>query len=819
MSEQNINQVDLREEMQRSYLDYAMSVIIGRALPDVRDGLKPVHRRVLYAMYKGGYRPEKAFSKCARVVGDVMGQFHPHGDAAIYDALVRLVQPWAMRYPLAQGQGNFGSPGNDGAAAPRYTETKMATLAIEMVRDIDEDTVDFSPNYDGESVEPTVMPCRFPNLLVNGSVGIAVGMATNIPPHNLAEVSAGALWCLENPDATDEELTEALLERIKGPDFPTGATVLDTGGIKDAYLTGRGSVVMRGVVDIEEIDGRTCLVVRELPYQVNPDNLALKIASLVKENKLSGIADIRDETSGRTGQRLIIVLKRDAVARVVLNSLYKHTQLQENFGVNMLAIVDGAPRTLSLCSFIRLWVEHQIEVIVRRTTFRLARAEQRAHILRAYLKALDQIDAVIQLIRSSKSAEEAQSNLMALLKIDETQARAILDLQLRRLAALERQRIISEAREIEELISSFRKILSDKTAQCQVIAEELREIGQKHSDARRTEIIRGFDGSVSIEDLIPVEPVVVVMTRCGYIKRTRIDQYRSQHRGGRGVKGAQVKADDVVLQFISTTTHNWLMFFTNTGRVYRAKAYEVPEASREARGQHVANLLPLKPNEAVTRILSVSNFDSEDTSLVLATKDGYVKKTTLKEYDTSLSTGVIAIKLRPGDKLVSAVLARSDQDIILVTKNARSLRFKSGTLRPLSRGSYGVKGISLRENDLLLSAELILSDDSYIFVVSERGYAKRSRVGDYKLQTRGGIGVRVANITEQKGVLADTLVVNDDDEVLVILASGKVIRSSVAEVSPTLRYTTGVVFVRMSDGDKILAMTIAEKCDDLEGQG
>ncbi|MEL0261208.1 MAG: DNA gyrase subunit A, partial [Aquiluna sp.] len=594
-----IEQIDLQVEMQRSYLDYAMSVIVGRALPDVRDGLKPVHRRVLYAMYDGGYRPDKQFSKCSRVVGDVMGQFHPHGDAAIYDTLVRLVQDWNMRYPLVWGQGNFGSPGNDPAAAPRYTECKMAPLAMEMVRDIDEETVDFQDNYDGRTQEPSILPSRFPNLLVNGSIGIAVGMATNIPPHNLREVAEAAKFALEHPELSGEALVEELIKIVKGPDFPTGAQILGRRGIEDAYRTGRGSITMRAVVDVEEIHGRTCLVVTELPYQVNPDNLALKIAELVKEGKLTGIADIRDETSGRTGQRLVIVLKKDAVARVVLNNLYKYTQLQENFGANMLALVDGVPRTLSLDGFISNWILHQIEVIVRRTQFRLKKAEERAHILRGYLKALDALDAVIALIRKSQTVDDARDGLMKLLKIDELQARAILNMQLRQLAALERQKIIDEAAELEKEIKGYQAIIKDEKLQRAIVIAELDEIVNKYGDDRRSEILLGFDGDVTVEDLIPEEEMVVTLTAGGYIKRTRSDNYRIQHRGGKGVRGASLRADDVVQNFIVSTTHHWLMFFTNTGRVYRSKVYEIQEAGRDAKGQHVANLLALQPDERV----------------------------------------------------------------------------------------------------------------------------------------------------------------------------------------------------------------------------
>src|SRR6187431_502886 len=602
-----IEPVDLQSEMQRSYLDYAMSVIVGRALPDVRDGLKPVHRRVIYAMYDGGYRPDKSFSKCARVVGEVMGQYHPHGDTAIYDTLVRLVQPWALRYPLALGQGNFGSPGNQGAAAPRYTETKMAPLALEMVRDIEEETVDFQDNYDGQTQEPVVLPSRFPNLLVNGSVGIAVGMATNIPPHNLREVAAGALWSLENPDAGREELLEALMERIPGPDFPTHAQILGTRGIKDAYRTGRGSITMRAVVNVEEIQGRTCLVITELPYQVNPDNVAVKISDLAREGKITGIADIRDETSDRTGQRLVIVLKRDAVAKVVLNNLYKHTQLQENFGANMLAIVDGVPRTLPIDGFITHWIDHQIEVIVRRTRFRLRKAEERAHILRGYLKALDALDEVIALIRRSQTVEVARDGLMQLLDVDEIQAQAILDMQLRRLAALERQKIIDELAEIEREIADLQDILARPERQRQIVRDELTEIVEKHGDDRRTQIVAD-DGDVTNEDLIAVEDVVVTITQSGYAKRTKTDLYRAQKRGGKGVQGAALKQDDIVAHFFVCSTHDWILFFTNKGRVYRAKAYELPEANRSARGQHVANILAFQPDEKIAQVMQIKDY-------------------------------------------------------------------------------------------------------------------------------------------------------------------------------------------------------------------
>ncbi|NQW12574.1 MAG: DNA gyrase subunit A [Alphaproteobacteria bacterium] len=801
-----IDQVDLQVEMQRSYLDYAMSVIVGRALPDVRDGLKPVHRRVLYAMYDGGYRPDKAFSKCSRVVGDVMGKFHPHGDSAIYDALVRLVQPWSLRYPLASGQGNFGSPGNDGAAAPRYTETKMAPLAMEMVRDIEENTVDFQDNYDGRTQEPSILPARFPNLLVNGSVGIAVGMATNIPPHNLREVSEAAQWHLANPEASSEELLEAALAVVKGPDFPTGAQILGTRGIQDAYRTGRGSITMRAVVTVEEIQGRTCLVVTELPYQVNPDNLAIKIADLVKDTKLTGIADIRDETSGRTGQRLVIVLKRDAVAKVVLNNLYKHTSLQENFGANMLAIVDGVPRTLTLDAFITHWVTHQIEVIVRRTQFRLDKAEADAHILRGYLKALDALDEVIALIRKSPSADEAKAGLMTLLSVDEDQAVAILNLQLRRLAALERQKIIDQAAELEKMIADFQAILASKERQRSIVSEELADVTARFGDDRRSEILLGFAGEMSNEDLIPEEEMVVSVTRGGYIKRTRSDNYRSQHRGGKGVKGAQLRADDVVEHFFVTTTHRWLLFFTNTGRVYRAKAYEVPEAGRDAKGQHVANVLALQPGEEIAQILDIANYEAAKY-LVLATKSGMVKKTALTQYDTNRAGGIIAINLKEGDELVAARLVNDGDDVLLVTKAGMSLRFTATdqALRPMGRSTAGVIGMHFRGEDELLSAATV-TDEGYVFVVTEGGYAKRTAVEQYRPQQRGGLGIKVAKLSENRGDLAGALIVGEDDEVLVVLESGKVVRSGVSEVPAKGRDTMGVVFARLDDEDKILGI-------------
>ena len=801
-----IEQVDLQVEMQRSYLDYAMSVIVGRALPDVRDGLKPVHRRVLYAMYDGGYRPDKQFSKCSRVVGDVMGQFHPHGDSAIYDTLVRLVQDWNLRYPLVAGQGNFGSPGNDPAAAPRYTECKMAPLAMEMVRDIDEETVDFQDNYDGRTQEPTILPSRFPNLLVNGSIGIAVGMATNIPPHNLREIAQAAQFVLKNPTVVGEELIEELIKVVKGPDFPTGAQILGRRGIEDAYRTGRGSITMRAVVNVEELHNRTCLVVTELPYQVNPDNLALKIAELVKEGKLTGIADIRDETSGRTGQRLVIVLKKDAVARVVLNNLYKYTQLQENFGANMLALVDGVPRTLSIDGFITNWVAHQVDVIVRRTQFRLRKAEERAHILRGYLKALDALDEVIALIRRSSTVDDARDGLIKLLDIDELQARAILNMQLRQLAALERQKIIDEAAELERQITEFKRIIADEVVQRQIISDELEEVVSRYGDDRRSEILLGFDGDVSMEDLIPEEEMVVTLTAGGYIKRTRSDNYRVQHRGGKGVKGASLRADDVVQNFIVSTTHHWLMFFTNTGRVFRSKVYEIQESGRDAKGQHVANLLALQPEERIVEVLDLKDYQ-QAPYLVLATRSGLVKKTALEAYDTARTGGIIAIKLREGDELVNAMLVSDENDLLLVSRKGMSIRFSASSeqLRPMGRDTSGVMGMSFRKGDELLSATVI-GEAGFVFVVTEGGYAKRTSADQYRIQNRGGLGIKVAKLDEKRGDLVGALIVDEADEVLVVLASGKVIRTNAAEVPAKGRDTMGVVFARFEESDSVLSL-------------
>jgi DNA gyrase subunit A len=1226
-----VEPVGIEVEMQRSYLDYAMSVIVGRALPEVRDGLKPVHRRVLYAMYDGGYRPDRGYYKCSRVVGDVMSNYHPHGDSAIYDTLVRLAQPWSLRYPLVDGNGNFGSPGNDPAAAMRYclsglsrirlisgatvpiaslvpgarpqsdtnlvdtklldrsgdpvlattlfhsgshptlrlrtregyeltgthnhpvlclvevlgvpmllwklleeiqpgdrvamfrgapvergtvselerleavlfgaflseghysieragfnnldrdffdkvveafdkvvggrrytghrflasgsllhelevqdtgwlaasplaelvdlvsadkrvpervwqgspaykkaflqallegdgscsdlgrhtlqvsyssrseqlardvqqlllefgvvsrlsqsahgewktyvgnkrdvrlfadrigfwgrkqtklhallagvptetsslssdhvphvaaylrevgrdktwltrhnvdrierwerhaeeiwarvddeearrvveplvsglyyyaevasvddagtqpvfsvrvdsdehsflsdgfvshnTECRMAPLAMEMLRDIDQETVDFSANYDGRSQEPDILPSRIPNLLVNGSSGIAVGMATNIPPHNLREVSQSVLWALDNPEANEEELLNALMARIQGPDFPTGGLIVGRQGLEEAYRTGRGSIRMRAVVEVDEdAKGRTQLVITELPYQVNPDNLALSIAELVKEGRIAGIADVRDEGSLRVGQRLVIVLKRDAVAKVVLNNLYKHTQLQFTFGANMLAIVDGVPRTLRLDEFVRYYVAHQVEVIVRRTRFRLRKAEERAHILRALAKALDQLDAVIALIRNSDSAESAREQLMQLLDIDEVQATAILDMQLRRLAALERQRIIDELIERESEIADLNAILADPGRQRRIVGEELAEIVEKYGDDRRTRIIP-FEGDMSAEDFIAQEDVVVTVTTGGYAKRTKTDLYRQQRRGGKGVRGAQLKQDDVVAHFFTTSTHNWLLFFTNMGRVYRAKAHELPEANRDARGQHVANILAFQPEEKIAQVIDLADYQAAPY-LVLATRSGQVKKTELTRFDSNRTGGLIAINLREGDELIGAALCGADDDLLLVSRKGMSIRFHADDeqLRPMGRDTSGVRGMGFRAGDELLSMDVVrqADDERYVFTVTDGGWAKRTKVEQYKVQGRSGLGVKAMKLVDERGSLVGALIVGDDDDVLCIRQSGVVARAGVNEVQPTGRDTMGVIFAKRTEGDPVVALARSE---------
>ncbi|WP_456695009.1 DNA gyrase subunit A [Aeromicrobium sp. P5_D10] len=826
-----IQHVELQVEMQRSYIDYAMSVIVSRALPDVRDGLKPVHRRVLYAMYDGGYRPDRGFSKCSRIVGDVMGQYHPHGDTAIYDTLVRLAQPWVMRAPMISGQGNFGSPGNDGAAAMRYTECKLAPIAMEMVRDIDKNTVDFRPNYDGRSLEPTVLPARFPNLLVNGSAGIAVGMATNIPPHNLREVADGAQWSLANPDASKEELLEALMERIKGPDFPTKGLIVGTTGIDNMYRTGRGSIQMRGIVDIEEDSkGGLSLVIKELPYQVNPDNLAEKIADLAISGRVQGIADVNDESSSRVGRRLVVKLRRDAVARVVLNNLYKHTELQSNFSANMLAIVDDVPRTLTLDGFISNWINHQIEVIQRRTQYLLDEAEAKAHIFRGLVKALDALDDVIALIRRSPSAVEAREGLKTLLDIDDDQATAILDMQLRKLAALERQKIIDDLAELEREIADYKDILASPQRQRTIVSEELAEIAEKYGDDRRSPIVPA-DGDLSMEDLIPDEEVVVTITKGGYAKRTKTDLYRVQNRGGKGVRGAALRGDDLVDHMFSTTSHHWILFFTTAGRVYRAKAYQLPEAGRDAKGGHVAGLLSFQPDEQIAQVLAIRDYE-QAPYLVLATKKGLVKKTRLADYNSPRQAGVIAINFRDDDdELIGAELVTPEDDLLLISRKAQAIRFQADDeqLRPMGRATSGVTGMKFRDGDSMLSLSVIrhsadaledvdvpAEDQLYVFTVTDGGFAKKTPVDQYRLQGRGGLGIKAMQITENRGELVGGLVLVDSDDVISVTAGGQVTRSLVSGVNPTGRGTMGVSFVKFKGDDRVV--TIARNTEVLQDE-
>lgn len=809
-----IEPVDIQQEMQNSYIDYAMSVIVGRALPEVRDGLKPVHRRVMYAMYDNGYRPDRSYVKSARPVADTMGNYHPHGDTAIYDTLVRMAQPWSLRYPLVDGQGNFGSRGNDGAAAMRYTECRLTPLAMELLREIDHETVDFIPNYDGKTQEPVVLPARVPVLLMNGSSGIAVGMATNIPPHNLTELAEAIYWALDNHTADEETTLAACMERVKGPDFPTSGLIVGTQGIHDAYTTGRGSIKMRGVVEIEEDQrGRTTIVITELPYQVNTDNFINSIAEQVKDAKIAGVADIHDESSDRVGMRIVVTVKRDAVAKVVLNNLYKHTQLQTSFGANMLSIVDGVPRTLRLDQMIRLYVNHQLDVIIRRTKYLLRKAEERAHILRGLVKALDQLDAVIALIRRSADTETARTGLMQLLDIDEIQATAILDMQLRRLSALERQKILDELAKIEAEIADLKDILAKPERQRSIVRDELAEIVDKHGDDRRTKIISA-DGDVADEDLIAREDVVVTITETGYAKRTKTDLYRSQKRGGKGVQGAGLKQDDIVKHFFVTSTHDWLLFFTNKGRVYRAKAYELPEANRTARGQHVANLLAFQPDEKIAQVIQLKTYE-DAPYLVLATLRGLVKKSKLTDFDSNRSGGIVAVNLRDEDELVGAALCSKEDDLLLVSAHGQSIRFSANdeVLRPMGRATSGVQGMRFNTDDELLSLNVVHEgEEGFLLVATAGGYSKRTALEEYTAQGRGGKGVLTIQYDVKRGSLVGALIVNDDDELYAITSGGGVIRTAANQVRKAGRQTKGVRLMNLGEGDTLLA--IARNADE-----
>ncbi len=978
-----VEPVDIQQEMQRSYIDYAMSVIVGRALPEVRDGLKPVHRRVLYAMFDSGFRPDRSHAKSARSVAETMGNYHPHGDASIYDTLVRMAQPWSLRYPLVDGQGNFGSPGNDPPAAMRYcvtgdalvslpegrsiairdvvpnarpnsdnvielkviglhgepvvadrlfhsgdhatftvttaeghsvtgtenhpllclvnidgvpmlvwklidqirpgdrvamlvdcadsdeswpetvdnrtlgeysyarvaavtaagvqpvyslrvdtadhafitngfvshnTEARLTPLAMEMLREIDEETVDFIPNYDGRVQEPTVLPSRFPNLLANGSGGIAVGMATNIPPHNLRELAEAVYWCLENHDADEEATLKAVTKRVKGPDFPTKGLIVGSQGINDAYTTGRGSIRMRGVCEIEEDNrGRTGIVITELPYQVNHDNFITSIAEQVRDGKLTGISNIEDQSSDRVGLRIVVELKRDAVAKVVLNNLYKHTQLQTSFGANMLSIVDGVPRTLRLDQMIRYYVDHQIDVIFRRTTYRLRKANERAHILRGLVKALDALDEVIALIRASETVDVARQGLIELLDIDDIQAQAILDMQLRRLAALERQRIVDDLAKIETEIADLEDILAKPERQRAIVADELKEIVDKYGDDRRTKIIVA-DGDVNDEDLIAREDVVVTITETGYAKRTKTDLYRSQKRGGKGVQGAGLKQDDIVNHFFVCSTHDWILFFTTQGRVYRAKAYDLPEASRTARGQHVANLLAFQPEERIAQVIQIKSYE-DAPYLVLATRNGLVKKSKLTDFDSNRSGGIVAVNLRDGDELVGAVLCSGEDDLLLVSAKGQSIRFSATdeALRPMGRATSGVQGMRFNTDDALLSLNVV-QPDTFLLVATAGGYAKRTAIDEYPVQGRGGKGVLTIQFDKRRGSLVGALVVDDETELYAITSGGGVIRTTARQVRKAGRQTKGVRLMNLGEGATLIAIARNAEESDAEAE-
>lgn len=808
-----VTQIDLNQEMQSSYIDYAMSVIVGRALPEVRDGLKPVQRRILYAMFDSGFLHNRSYVKSARSVAETMGHYHPHGDIAIYDTLVRMAQPWTMRYPLVDGQGNFGSAGNDPAAAMRYTEARMTSLAEEMLRDIREETVDFQSNYDGKTTEPAVLPSRVPQLLMNGSSGIAVGMATNIPPHNLNEIAEAVYWCLENPDADEETTLKAVMERIKGPDFPTAGLIVGDQGIKDAYTTGRGSIKMRGKTSIEEEGKRNIIVITELPYQVNPDNLVQNIAVAVNEGRIKGISKIEDQSSDRVGLRIVITLKRDAVPKVVLNNLYKKSQLQANFGANMLSIVDGVPRTLRIDQMVRHYVNHQLDVIVRRTKFRLRKKEERAHILRGLKKAIDMLDETIALIRRSPNVEEARIGLMELLDVDEAQANAILEMQLRRLAALELQKILDELKQIELDIADLKDILAKEERQREIVRDELVDIVNKFGDDRRTKIIPA-DGELTDEDLIPEEDVVVTITDTGYAKRTKTDLYRSQRRGGKGVKGAMLKQDDIVKHFFVCSTHDWILFFTTKGRVYRLKAYELPEANRTARGQHVANLLAFQPGERIAQVIQLKTYQ-DAPYLVLATRNGLVKKSRLEDYDSNRTGGLVAINLKGDDEMVGAVLCSAEDDLILVSDYGQSIRFHASddVLRPMGRATSGVYGMRFNGEDQLLSMNVV-KDDNFLLVATSGGYAKRTSMSDYPMQGRGGKGVLTIQYDRRRGHLVGAESVALDDEIYAVTSNGGVIRTAAKQVRKAGRQTKGVRLINLEKGDSLLA--IARNADEPE---
>ncbi len=811
LKEQRIIPVNIESEMKKSFIDYAMSVIIDRALPDVRDGLKPVHRRILYAMYGLGFTPDKSYRKCATTVGEVLGKYHPHGDAAVYDSMVRMAQDFSLRYTLIDGHGNFGSIDGDPPAAMRYTESRLSKISMEMLRDINKDTVDFKPNFDDHEVEPTVLPSRFPNLLVNGSSGIAVGMATNIPPHNLVEIIDGINKVIDDPDVTIDELSKI----IKGPDFPTGAIIVGRKGIRDAFKTGRGRIVIRAVTDIEEAGpNRQRIVVTELPYQVNKSRLIERIADLVKDKKIDSISDLRDE-SDRNGMRIVIELKRDANANVVLNQLYKNTQLQDSFSVNMLALVQTQdnkfePRVLNIRQAIDHYIEHQKDVIVRRTKFDLNKAEARAHILEGLRKAIDNLDEVINTIRSSRNEAIAKERLIEKFAFTEKQAQAIVDMRLGRLTALEREKIENEYKEIMEKIKYFKDVLANEFMVLNIIKDELNEIKNKYGDERRTKIIED-EGDIDIEDLIEEEESVITLTHFGYIKRIPADTYKSQRRGGKGITGLSTREEDFVENLFVTSTHNFILFFTNKGKVYRLKAYEIPESGRQARGTAIVNLLELDQDERVQTVIPVAEY-REDLYLVLATKNGIVKKSRLMEYINIRKGGLAAVTLRESDELIDVRLTDGKKDIILVTKNGMAIRFNEADARPLGRVSQGVRGIKLSEDDEVIGMGAFI-ENTTLLVVTENGFGKRTKLSEYKVQNRGGKGILTYRVTEKTGKLVGTKLVCEDDDVMLISSDGTIIRIKAKDISLLGRATQGVTLMRMDPGTHLVGVARIEKED------
>jgi DNA gyrase subunit A len=796
----NVEPIQLEDEIQRSYLDYAMSVIVGRALPDVRDGLKPVHKRILWAMLEAGYRPDRPHRKSAAVIGDVLKKYHPHGDQSVYDALVRMAQEWSLRYPLVDGHGNFGSVDGDPAAAYRYTEARLAPMAMELLRDIESETVDFVPNFDGYEQQPVVLPSRFPNLLVNGAGGIAVGMATNIPPHNLGEVIDAVTHYLDNPESTPADL----MKFVKGPDFPTGATIMGRQGIRDAYETGRGSIKVRAVTTIEESsNGKNKIVVSELPYQVNKARLAEKIADLVKTQKLKDIADLKDE-SNREGMRLVIETKRGANPHVVLNQLYKHTQLQENFGVIMLALVDGVPRTLTLAEMVGYYVDHQIDVVTRRTRYDLRKAEERDHIVLGLLIALDNLDEVIKIIRGSQDADTARKALMKRFELSETQANHILDMPLRRLTRLARTELEKEHAELLETITYLNSLLNDPVKLRAVIKDELTAIRKKHADGRRTSIMADV-GDLDVEDLIAEEDVVITVSRAGYVKRLAMDSFKRQGRGGKGVRGQNLKEEDVVKHVFTTTTHHWMLFFTTKGRVYRVKAHEIPETGRTARGLYAANLpgVLLDSDEKISAVIDLKEYD-EGRYLLFATRNGIVKKTALPEYD-SPRTGLIAINLRPNDELIDVKFTDGTDEVILVSRKGQAIRFKESLARSMGRATGGVIGMRLAEDDRVLAVGMV-SEGEELISVTEQGYGKRSKLADYPLKGRGGKGVIGHQLTKKTGVLAGAYVGSKDLDMFVISSSGQVVRVPADQIRRVGRASQGVRTMRVEESATVVAL-------------